>query len=366
MQPRLLHAGHDEWRAPVGVCPRCRGKDPRELFADDVGKIHTYLAKKNVGMVIWGDHLIEPLRGKVVSDRVSPTGYKHQWPGGLTPEQVREKIPKDILIANWFWKDGSPGQGEVNETRLEAWGFRQFFGNFTPEIGNYGRRSGRPSVIGGAPSSWAATTELNFGKDLVYDFLGCANLLWSTHWFDPKELTATVQARMPQVRRAFSGVAAPSADNGPPVPLKIGATAIPVGQDASSLIFLHAAEGPARNEPSYRFIYNFEDTADLLGHYEVVYEDGFVTTIPIRYGANILERNWRASGKPGTYVYGADPIDTGDDATFFAFEWVNPRFGKVIREVRKHGDRVLLKSVSVVKKRSFPEPVKATESGQRP
>ena len=41
-----------------------------------------------------------------------------------------------------------------------------------PDIKDYERRASRPGIIGGVPSSWAATNELNFGKDLMFDFLG--------------------------------------------------------------------------------------------------------------------------------------------------------------------------------------------------
>ena len=70
---------------------------------------------------------------------------------------------------------------------------------------------------------------------------------------------------------------------------------VKIGQDATSLIFLHAAAKAATNKFAYRLIWDEEDSADLLGFYEVVYEDDFVTTIPIRYGVNILEWNWIAS-----------------------------------------------------------------------
>jgi len=81
-----------------------------------------------------------------------------------------------------------------------------------------------------------------------------------------------------------------------------------------------------------------DDSADLLGWYEVVYEDGFVTTIPIRYGVNLLEWNWRPGQGPETYCYEADPVvlsrRAGASVTFFTYEWMNPRLGKVIKEVR--------------------------------
>ena len=86
---------------------------------------------------------------------------------------------------------------------------------------------------------------------------------------------------------------------------------IAIGVDATSLIFLHAAARPATNKESFRLIYDQEDTADLLGWYEVVYADGFVTTIPIRYGVNIQEWNWAARTSARDYCYGADAVRAG-------------------------------------------------------
>ena len=119
----------------------------------------------------------------------------------------------------------------------------------------------------------------------------------------------------------------------------------------------------------HRTIFNFPDTADLLGWYEVVYEDGFIETIPIRYGVNVLEWEWARAEKPGSLCYEADPVNCAADGkepvTFFAFEWVNPRFGKIIQEIRLKGSKnyrdfrgkivpsnaIALLAVSVVKKR---------------
>jgi hypothetical protein len=347
MRPRMIHVGHDEWRVTLGACPRCRTRDVRDLFAEDLEKIHAHLAARNVATMIWGDHLIEELRGKAVYAMTSSTGFQYMRPGGLTPEQVKRRIAKDIVIANWFWTDGQPGQGEVNDVKLEEWGFRQFFGNFEPEIENWGRRSARTTVIGGAPSSWAATTEFNIGKDQVRRFLGCANLLWSKHWPASPELTASIQAMMPDVRQRLSGrtafsrlgepqvtvpLAPPAAGGAIRTPTGGASASIAIGQDASSLVFVHASEKRARNASAYRLIHNFEDTADLLGHYEVVYEDGFVATVPVRYGVNILERTWSAS-RASACCYLADPIEGADGQTYFAFEWTNPRLGKTIKAV---------------------------------
>jgi hypothetical protein len=57
-RPRMVHAGHDEWFAPFGLCPRCKGKDPGELYGQDLRRIHDYMAKQGVRMAIWGDYLL--------------------------------------------------------------------------------------------------------------------------------------------------------------------------------------------------------------------------------------------------------------------------------------------------------------------
>ncbi|MGH7867420.1 MAG: glycoside hydrolase family 20 zincin-like fold domain-containing protein, partial [Candidatus Dormibacteraceae bacterium] len=63
-KPKMVHAAHDEWFAPFGQCPACRGKDPGELFGRDLRAIHDYLARHGIKMAIWGDYLVENVRGK--------------------------------------------------------------------------------------------------------------------------------------------------------------------------------------------------------------------------------------------------------------------------------------------------------------
>jgi len=408
-RPKMIHIGHDEWRMPVNACPRCKGKDYRELFLQDLLKIHGFLAARGIRTAIWGDHILERVRGSAPQDQVSPAGFKYRIPQALSPEQVRAKLPRDILIFNWFWDDlrPEPNWGESNDRQLVEFGFQWAYSNFTPAIKDYGRRSSRPGLIGGAPSSWAASTEFNLGKDRIHEFIGCANLLWSTRWPGQQELSRIVQGFMPAVRRNLSGKTPPSESGDPVAPLsmrgllssvapaagharldalksglvsagkkrfQIGASGSPrpdrvvVGEDVSSVIFLHACEKPAGNDWVDQYVYNPQDTADLLGWYEVIYEDGLVETVPVRYGVNILEWDWAVN--PSRYCYAADPVDCGNSLTFFAFEWVNPRLGKAISEIRLRGaagfrntrgeilgpNAVVLAGLSVVRKRPFPQP----------
>ena len=311
------------------------------------------------------------------------------------------------MIFNWFWDD------EGKEMELQKFGFKQIYGNFTPTISNWDNRIKKVDVIGGAPSSWTSTNEFNFGKDCALDFLGCANLLWSKHTIKALDLGEIVRNMMHSVRAGLSGKRIPSEDGDPVVPVDISshfnisketevfdqdlsaiqsgeirskslvfnltkhagnpgkylvgvgsagkdgstlplkAEGIAINEDVSSLIFLHACAIPAANQKAYFNIPDFFDSADLLGWYEIVYEDGYTETVPIQYGVNILE--WNPGGEKSldtregdtgspqsAYCYEADAVSCSPDmakdpVTFFAFEWVNKRFGKVIKEVNLHG-----------------------------
>jgi hypothetical protein len=230
------------------------------------------------------------------------------------------------------------------------------------------------------------------------DFLGCSNILWTGHVIQGKDLSARIQPMLPMIRNRLSGIALPSQTETTIVPvdishrfniaesiatlgvsmdgmtaeivrhnnipfdlrrangmraiivgtqgqeaidLPLSVTGIPVGEAPTSLVFLHASAKPALNRKTYRLMWDEQDTADLLGWYEVVYEDGFVTTIPIRYGVNILEWNWDQRVSSEDLCYGADAVAVGsrvkDSVTFFAYEWINPRLGKVIKEIRMKG-----------------------------
>jgi hypothetical protein len=378
------------------LCPRCKGKDIGELFGEDVKKIHDHLAAKGVKMAIWGDMLLQGVRGVGLKKGTYADGTVYYTPGGMTPDQVARLIPRDVLIFNWFWDRWSPDRNF--EGQLDRMGFRQVWGNFTSAIGQYDTRRKLATILGGAPSAWFATNETGFGKELLPDFLACANLLWSSQSIQGKQLSATVQAMLPEIRVRWRGEPPPSRTEPSVVPVNIAASfnmppsepkldvdlsgiatglvtlgklsfnlaasgpntaiiaatdgrdssglpkevnGIPVGQDATSLIFLHASAKPAFNRESFRVIWDRDDTADLLGWYEVVYEDGFVATIPIRYGVNIQEWNWDKRTTAGDYCYGADAIPLGGPenrrVTFFAYEWPNPRLGKVIKEIRLKG-----------------------------
>ena len=235
LKPKWVHAGHDELYQPVGLCPRCKDKDIGERFGEDVRIIHDYLASKGVSMIIWGDMLLEGVRGKGLQSRKAPDGFAYQVAGGMTPEQVNRLIPKDILIFNWFWSTLDTGDGtsptdwtedevEGFEAQLDQMGFRQAFGNLHPYAEKWQARMKRSSIIGGAPSVWSATNEIGFGKDQLSDFLGGANMLWRGDALYGAALSGVIQSMVPEIRTRFRGEEPPSATEASIVPVHIAAS----------------------------------------------------------------------------------------------------------------------------------------------
>ncbi len=55
--PPIVHIAHDEWYQ-IGVCDKCKGKDPAHIFADDVWKIYEFLKERNVETMVWNDKLV--------------------------------------------------------------------------------------------------------------------------------------------------------------------------------------------------------------------------------------------------------------------------------------------------------------------
>jgi len=392
IHPAMIHVGHDEWRVEKDLCELCKGKDYGVLYANDLKKIHDHLAAKGIKTAIWGDHLLESVTEKDHQTWKSLTGYTYKIPGALRPEQVLKLIPKDIIVFNWFWNDIK------NDKQLSNFGFKQVYGNLRPDISDWQQRQNIKGVIGGAPSSWAATTAYNIGKDQLYDFLADANLLWSKHILPQDQLAFTTEPLISNIYKNFREATAPSEVGSHVTSINISSLftddlnneatglvnatikngnvstgnntfnlstvssqnrgivvnnnvkqskPIPINKDVSSIVFLHACTNEAVNDKAYSMIYDFDDTAEPLGYYEILYQDGLVETIPIRYGVNILDWKWRQrimnnekekrKYSQNKYAYEATAVDCSADTstpiTFFSFEWQNNRLGKKIKEV---------------------------------
>lgn len=98
-EAKAFHVGMDEiFILADADCPRCRGKEPADVFAGEVTRLHDHLQSIGCQMWMWGDRFID---GKA-------TGLG-KWEGSENGTQrAVELVPKDIVICDWHY-DRAPG-----------------------------------------------------------------------------------------------------------------------------------------------------------------------------------------------------------------------------------------------------------------
>ncbi|MCX7765691.1 MAG: family 20 glycosylhydrolase [Candidatus Sumerlaeia bacterium] len=94
-QADAFHIGMDEvFLIASEQCPRCRGKDPAELFAKTVNDLYKFLGEeKKLTLLMWGDRLLN----------AKEMNYS-EWEASLNKtERAIDMIPKDIIICDWHY-----------------------------------------------------------------------------------------------------------------------------------------------------------------------------------------------------------------------------------------------------------------------
>lgn len=90
-----LHVGLDEvFTLADDNCPRCRGRDRAELFADATRKLREHLVgRRGVQMLMWADRLVD----------ARSLGYS-EWEGDVYgTHRALDGIPTDIILCDWHY-----------------------------------------------------------------------------------------------------------------------------------------------------------------------------------------------------------------------------------------------------------------------
>jgi hypothetical protein len=95
-QSDTFHVGMDEvFLIASEQCPRCKGKDPAELFALEVNELHGHLVgKKKQTMLMWGDRLLD----------AKETGYGRWEASDNGTAPAIDRVPKDVILCDWHYE----------------------------------------------------------------------------------------------------------------------------------------------------------------------------------------------------------------------------------------------------------------------
>ena len=327
IQPKeYVHMGHDEVYG-IGICPICKQKDPADLFAQDVNRIHAYLAAKGLKMMIWAD-MLQPV-----------TKYR-------TPAAI-DKIPRDILLLDFIWYFHMEKDIEDN---LLAKGFQVMMGNmYSSHYPRYESRVTKPGMVGAQISAWTTTNEDELGREgKIYDFLYTGEMLWNPQYDGRHRLSYDryLKTLMPKLRQDLKQIHYPMPncttvllENTATYPLSAPTnTACEADILCDSLVFEHATVEKITRIPWI--------SLRTVGCYEVEYADGTVLEIPLSYGGNISHWNrrqnepfrggyYRHNGYSGTYFVDAAESKgaNGENISVYRYEWLNPKPATPIRSI---------------------------------
>lgn len=376
-QPRMFHIGHDEFtdRGRVPYRESSKPYTANELFLMDTKRLHGWLAKRGIRTMMWGDMLLGPGEGPDACHAASVAAAN----------RLRSELPKDIVIADWHYVDVPPERMKSLDVLREA-GFQTVastwdrpgnivnfaqaavtkdakgllqttWAGYSLDPQNFAREKQQYAIyVLAAEAAWNADRPIDF-QDLLYgeyflrlmgesrlapaqragwlaDLDGVRNERLTAHnargWFGlgpQHDLSAVPHGTVRLGGVMFRlGDAAPDQPDATvlwsklsPDPNYPQQVEVRVDNRASQLVFLHVA--------------SFARPADaLVGHYEVLFEDGTRLPIELRYGRTILACDDLAAAAAAPIVWtGRTPA--GARIALRALVWDNPRPDALIRSV---------------------------------
>jgi hypothetical protein len=111
---KAFHVGMDEvFIVAHPGCPRCKGKDPAELFAKSVNDLHRHVVdERKLTMLMWADRLLD--------DKKLGYGKWESSANGTAP--AIDLIPKDIIMCDWHYETRPKGYPSI--AYIQEKGFR--------------------------------------------------------------------------------------------------------------------------------------------------------------------------------------------------------------------------------------------------
>jgi hexosaminidase len=257
-KPKYINIAHDEYYS-VGICDRCKDKDPVDIFVGDIEKINNYLNSKGVTAMMWGEKLLKAIgeNGEHYGGWYDPYekfGVKTCIPD-LYPCATR--MPKNMIFLHWYWIF----QEELDNVFHEN-GYKVIFANFEAHTCKNLRKRMKQGIRGAVVSNWGSNKPEYMQRNRQYsDIVINAFALWDES-FDFSNRGEFVDRAMAELfRRNYKGKE----------------NLIEITHTTDCMIPYHAFYD---GEFIVDEVYN-------LGNYEITYSDGEKAYLPVKYGTNI-------------------------------------------------------------------------------
>jgi len=256
--PKQLHIGHDELYS-IGVCPRCQGKKPYELYAEDIRTIKAFLDSKGIETSMWGEKLLHSYDHN--GNPVGGTGNRYEKNGGICeiPDlyPCRDLMPEGLHYIHWYWVFDDSYDNVYHER-----GYDVAFGNlYVIQLKKWKDRIAR-GVQGGWISNWGGSEDEYMQRNCQYfDLLAGAYAFCCEDYDDDKKpwlIPHVMEEAYRWHKKRYLN------------PIRV----------------LHTTN----LRVSYDYFYDgvfIEDEKFLMGRYELTYTDGTKAELPVKFGTHI-------------------------------------------------------------------------------
>jgi hypothetical protein len=113
-QTNMFHVGMDEVLVIASQnCPRCKDKNPADLYAGQVLAFHQFFTAHHIIMMMWGDRFLNK----------QATGYSQYDSSANGTDGALALIPKDIILCDWHY-DYNPSVGFPSAGYFAGKGYR--------------------------------------------------------------------------------------------------------------------------------------------------------------------------------------------------------------------------------------------------
>lgn len=385
-RPTVFHIGHDEITfRPIGVHRDTRNTSPADLLAEEVTKLHDWLAERGLVTMMWGDQLV---------------AEQHGGPPHNTWTAV-DKLPKDIIINDWHY---SPWDDFPSVAFLKEHGYKVLASGWWDPLNimNFSDVAIREGILGFSGTSWWGLGNFPASAEHQTAFVLAAENSWSNgrptidqldYWpwqawrqlagwggvppetrFAPIELSRHTNQTLADNRRRtgwlgtgpdddfsmlprglnwWAGVPYRVLEDGdeaillaaegdPSRSWPVAVKGIPIGVKAKALHFLHTTSAPDRR---YGNIYDRgKYYPPEVGRYVIHYADGTTADVPMLYRRTITD--WNAGLPPGQAETAWEGTTaSGARALLSSWRWDNPAPDKVIESIDLRSAETVLRPV---------------------
>lgn len=299
-QPKAINIGHDEAYS-ISICPKCKHTSQPRAYADDVWKLHDFLAERNIRTYMWGEKMLKSYDRQ--GNPVGGTGCKG-WSPRLYP--CRDMLPRDVLILHWYWPFNPKYDDVYHERQMDV-----VYGNVTVKNVKQWDSRRKRGIHGGFVGNWGSCEEEYLQRNLQYfDLVSGAYAFWCDD-FEQLGGVAQLDITAKELYR-FRNLSV-----------------------KNPITVTHTTTHKIPFELFYDGVF-ITDSKYILGHYEIEYADGTKAKLPVKYGTNITADAFEDYTTTNSYrevMYSALPRVLGDR---FVYEctYESPRPGVPVTAFR--------------------------------